>query len=203
MFLPCLVGVLWPALRGQGFRNTFRALGFHRGRGIFREIGCGLAGYIAILPLVAVGFVLVILLSVIRQGVQNLFAHWRQDATPAPEIPMSHPVLDWIAEGNILTILEVYFLAAVFAPLFEELLFRGAFFRGLRARNRLIASGLLTGFVFAVIHPQGIIAVPALMSLGFGFALLREWRDSVIAPMTGHALHNATLVTLMCIAFSA
>ncbi len=202
LLLPCLIGVLWPVIRGRGMRDCLRGLGFHRGQGVFREIGCGLVGYISILPIVALGFLLVLVLSGLRQGAHWIIGQFREDATASPEVPMSHPAVDWIAEGNILTILQVYLLAAVFAPFFEELLFRGAFFRGLRARHRVLAAGLLTGFVFAVIHPQGLLAVPMLMALGFGFGLVREWRDSLIAPMTGHALHNGVLVTLMWIAFS-
>ncbi|HUF62994.1 MAG TPA: CPBP family intramembrane glutamic endopeptidase [Verrucomicrobiales bacterium] len=203
MLLPCLLGVFWPVIRGRGLRDSLRGLGFHRGQGVFREIGCGLVGYLSVLPLVVLGLLLVLLLSSLRQGALWIIGQFREDAPTPTEVTMSHPVIEWIADGNILTVLQVYFLAAVFAPLFEELLFRGALFRGLRSRHRVLAAGLLTGFVFAVIHPQGLLAVPMLMALGFGFGLLREWRDSLIAPMTGHALHNAALVTLMWIAFSS
>ena len=53
------------------------------------------------------------------------------------------------------------------------------------------------GFIFAVIHPQGLLAVPALTAMGFGFALLREWRDSLIAPMVAHALNNGMIVAMI------
>jgi membrane protease YdiL (CAAX protease family) len=95
----------------------------------------------------------------------------------------------------------VLFLAAAFAPFFEEALFRGALQRGVRRRYGPVVSGLIVAFIFAVIHPQGFLLVPALGALGFGFAMLREWRGSLIAPMVAHAVHNGTLVTFMWMAF--
>jgi membrane protease YdiL (CAAX protease family) len=38
------------------------------------------------------------------------------------------------------------------------------------------------------------------MALGFGFALLREWRGSLIAPMTAHALNNGIVMTFLIVA---
>jgi len=40
-----------------------------------------------------------------------------------------------------------------------------------------------------------------LMLLGFGFGLLREWRGSLIAPITAHAMHNGALVLVMSALF--
>jgi len=45
--------------------------------------------------------------------------------------------------------------------------------------------------------------VPALMSLAFGFALVREWRDTVLPSMIMHSINNGVLITVMIIAFSA
>ena len=49
--------------------------------------------------------------------------------------------------------------------------------------------------VFASVHPQGWTGVPVLMAMAFNFAIVREWRGSLIAPMTMHFCTNAfTLV---------
>jgi membrane protease YdiL (CAAX protease family) len=50
--------------------------------------------------------------------------------------------------------------------------------------------------VFAVVHPQGLIAVPVLMGLALGFTLAREWRGSLVPGMVAHSLNNG-LVTLL------
>jgi membrane protease YdiL (CAAX protease family) len=38
--------------------------------------------------------------------------------------------------------------------------------------------------------------------LGFGFALMREWRGSLIAPIVAHFMHNATVFTILLLLFS-
>jgi membrane protease YdiL (CAAX protease family) len=42
-----------------------------------------------------------------------------------------------------------------------------------------------------------------LIALGFNFSMMREWRGSLIAPMTAHLLHNGTLLTLVILLFKA
>jgi membrane protease YdiL (CAAX protease family) len=34
-----------------------------------------------------------------------------------------------------------------------------------------------------------------VIGLGFGFALVREWRGSLIPSMTAHCIHNAVTIT--------
>jgi membrane protease YdiL (CAAX protease family) len=58
------------------------------------------------------------------------------------------------------------------------------------------------GLVFAVIHPQGIALVPPLMTLGAVFAMIREWRGSLIGPVAAHAIHNGFLMTMLAVLLS-
>ena len=90
--------------------------------------------------------------------------------------------------------------ASVWAPLTEESMFRGALFHHMRGKLGALLSALGVGFIFAIIHPQGILLVPPLMALGLVFSLIREWRGSLIGPMFAHALHNAVLVTVLIVA---
>jgi membrane protease YdiL (CAAX protease family) len=48
--------------------------------------------------------------------------------------------------------------------------------------------------IFAAIHPQGWVAIPALMSLSCGFTLVREWRGTLLPGMVAHGLHNGLLL---------
>ncbi len=187
-----LLAAFWPRLRGAP-RPAWRfALGWHAGAGVVREIGAGVIGYIAALPIFALG----VLLTVILSAAASFFAG--PSGEPAP--PPTHPILDDIIHGGLWHVAGIYLLAAVWAPLVEETLFRGSLFHHFRGRLGPISAALLVGFIFAVIHPQGFIAVPALMSLGFSFALLREWRGSLIAPIVAHALHNGALITALTLA---
>ena len=187
-----VMGVLWPMLRGVPTATAMRDVGFYRGEGWLKEASAGVVGYVSMLPIVAFGFCMTIALITVVQAI-----------TPEPDSPemISHPVAVWMAHGNIAVRLGVLFLAAGFAPFFEEAMFRGALFRSVRRKLGPIFSALIVAFIFAIIHPQGILLVPALGALGFGFALLREWRGSLIAPMVAHAVHNGILVTFMWITF--
>jgi membrane protease YdiL (CAAX protease family) len=97
-------------------------------------------------------------------------------------------------------------LAAVVAPLVEETMFRGVLYRHLREAScrwgtawSIVFSGTVASFIFAVLHPQGLLAVPVLMALAYGFTIAREWRGTLVPCMVGHGLSNG-LVTLLVLA---
>jgi membrane protease YdiL (CAAX protease family) len=86
--------------------------------------------------------------------------------------------------------LGIFVLATVWAPVTEELMFRGMLLGHLRERWGWWISAPVVGLVFALIHPQGWAAVPVLTSLAVVFAGIREWRGSVIGCITAHGVHN-------------
>ncbi|MFC5453599.1 CPBP family intramembrane glutamic endopeptidase [Prosthecobacter fluviatilis] len=171
------VGMMWPLWRGMQRSQWREALGLHRGHGLWREMGAGVLGWLASLPMLVLGMVA---------------ASWIMKLTG--EFP-THPIVDafagsgWMRLGAIL-------LAVVWAPVSEEIMFRGLLFPALSAWLRWLMGVVLSAFVFAVIHPQGWAGVPAIMMLAGSFSLLRLWRRSLIAPMTAHALNNG----VMCVA---
>lgn len=174
---------LWPFLRGQSFTEIRRAGALNAGKGFFREIFAGIVGYLAGLPLLAIGAVLAFILITLSH----------KDA--------SHPIQNVISPDP-----KVFFplllLAAVYAPLFEELFFRGFFYSYLRSRTGHLLSALISSLLFAAIHPQGWPAIPALAALAFTFATMREYRNSLLPSITAHALNNATVLTLLTLALS-
>ena len=194
---------LYPLLRGAVWSKHRYALGLHagaplKGRShgqdravrVFREIGAGALGYLAALPIFMVGVGLTLLTAIIM----GIFAKAGGESAP----PNAHPIIREIGSGGIGGAVMLLLLASVWAPIVEELMFRGCFYHHLRGRWRPIIAGLVVAFVFAVIHPPGIVAVPALMSLAVVFALIREWRGSIIGCMAAHAMHNgAVMLTLM------
>src|SRR5262249_39913843 len=116
----------------------------------------------------------------------------------------THPVTDALLRGGWPGLIGTLFAAAVAAPIVEETMFRGVLYRHLReATGRwgrvwaVLVSGLVGSFVFAATHPQGWLAVPPLMALALAFALAREWRGSLPAPMVAHGLHNLVLLVLL------
>ena len=170
--------VAWPIWRGMNWRETLRGYGWHRGGGIFKEIGCGIMGYVTGLPVIAVAFLVTIGLSSLA-GVHP-----------------THPVTEYFSlEGWPLAI--IYFIACIWAPVMEETVFRGALYNHLRSRRvNWAISASLVGLIFAVIHPQGWTTIPVLGTIGAVLAGIREWRGSLIGPIAAHALSNATVTTI-------
>ena len=52
---------------------------------------------------------------------------------------------------------------------------------------------------FAAIHPQGWVAMPALMGLATGMTLVREWRGTLVPSMVIHGLSNALVMSMLWI----
>lgn len=175
LIIPIVIASAYPLLCGVRPSMLRTDWGLSTGRGLFTEIGLGLIGYIACLPIIGVGFLITLLLTTLT-------------GTDA-----SHPIATEVSKHPW----TIFFLASIFAPVTEELFFRGCFFSHCRRFLNPWASGLLVGLIFAAIHPQGWAAIPALGMIGFSLALLRHWRGSLVAPMTAHALNNTTVLLLV------
>ncbi len=184
-----LLSVFWGLLRGMYPATWSKAIGWHRGEGVFREIGCGIAGYLAALPIYIVG----ILITVIVLFVQEAMNAGNQ----SEPVEATNPVFEIVANGDVFLVVLFFTLATVWAPLVEESIFRGALFRHLRGSMHWVFAGLISAVLFAYMHNYGPLLVAPLIALGFMFAVLREWRGSLIAPMTAHFLHNFTLMLFM------
>ncbi|MFT3785130.1 MAG: type II CAAX endopeptidase family protein [Tepidisphaeraceae bacterium] len=184
LLAPLIVAVAcWPALaRREPWPLLRQGLGWHTGRGLLIEVPLGVVGYVAGLP--------VVLLGLIAMLVLNKFAA----ASP------SHPIVQDVLNGPWTHVAGLYALACVFAPIAEETMFRGALQHHLRRRWNWIASGGLTSLIFAAIHPQGWTAIPVLGAIGLVLSGIREWRGTIVASMTAHALSNAFVTTLLVLA---
>lgn len=184
--------LLWPMLRGTGWRELSRDLGWHAPRGVWREIGAGVFGYLAGLPLflisVGVTVVIVIIQDLIMQALSG---------EDAPAAPPANPIIDEIAGGGSITLMLLFLLATIWAPIVEESVMRGALYRHLRSRLHWLIVAPLTALVFGLMHGYAIFLLLPVITLGFNFALIREWRGSIIGCMAAHALHNGTVLALL------
>lgn len=173
-----VIGLWWPwrcGVRGSLYRLGW---GVHQGSGWAREVVAGVLGYLAGLPIIAIGVAITLVLVTLSGA----------DA--------SHPIND-MAQAPTVVITLIGIMAVVWAPLTEELFFRGALYSGARLRVGRWLGGLGTGVLFAAVHPQGWAAIPGLAAIGLVLALLREWRSSLIASITAHALNNGSLLVMM------
>jgi hypothetical protein len=83
-------------------------------------------------------------------------------------------------------------LLVVAAPLFEEFLFRGLIFQGLRRSTGPALAVLGSAAVFAIIHPP--IAILPVFGLGLAAAISFQRSRLLLAPMITHAVYNASII---------
>jgi membrane protease YdiL (CAAX protease family) len=196
--LGSLAALGWPVLRGIPWRQVRQDIGWHKGRRPWLEPFLGIGCYAMALPMLALGVFLMLGLTALRD---------RLGLGPdeyGPSDAPGHPIVFWVARAHWWVWLEVFFVASIVAPIVEETMFRGVLYRYLReATSRLrpalsvIFSALVVSFLFAVIHPQGFLAVPALMGLALAFTLMREWRDTLLPAAIAHGLNNGVATVLM------
>ena len=138
----------------------------------------GLRGYCMCLPVLAI-----ILLVLSKTGAG-------EDA--------KHPISEYMKGGMTPATFWVLFsAAAITAPIWEEIGFRGLLNSGLTKlfTNPLIAA-LISSFVFAAIHPQGPAMWAGLGFIGFMSCLLVMRTRSIIPSITMHAIHNGMLLII-------
>ncbi len=191
-----MLAVLWPLVRGMHPAKWRQALGLHAGEGVGREVVCGVLAYLAFIPVYVVGVVLTMVLLILWQALRTRLG------VPGEPAPPNNPIVEIVGQADVVTLILIFTLATVWAPITEELVFRGALFRHFRARVHWSVAALGSAVLFAYLHSYGPLMVAPLIVLGFAFAFMREWRGSIIAPMTAHFLHNFTMLVIMVTAFA-
>ncbi|MCA9296336.1 MAG: CPBP family intramembrane metalloprotease [Phycisphaerales bacterium] len=206
-FFGSLVVLAWPVMRGANFSDVRKDIGWTLGRTPALEPLFGPMFYVIGLPILGLGVACTFLLMVLQGaftfgagGAESLFA-----PTGGP----AHPVVLDMAAGDWSARIMLLLLAAVAAPIVEETMFRGVLYRHLRDGFRpmafvlnVMASTALSSFVFAIIHPQGWVAAPVLMSLATVFCLAREWRGTLIPSMLVHGISNGIVMTMLLVVLS-
>jgi membrane protease YdiL (CAAX protease family) len=202
--LAALAALAWPVWRGIPWPQVRADLGLTWGPRPMLEPAFGLGGYVLSIPIIVVGLLISGLLLYLAGGMGTPGGDIGPVKTP------SHPIIPFVAEGGWWQRLQVLLMASVIAPLTEEIFFRGVLYGHLRsATSRLgtaasaAASATISSFVFAALHPQGILLVPGLMGVAFGLCLLRELRGTLVPAMVAHGVHNGLLLSLWMLAMGS
>ena len=90
----------------------------------------------------------------------------------------------------------MFFLMAVLAPFGEELVFRGAFFRGFRKSGNIFGAVILSAVLFALMHMNFNQAAYAVL-LGIMMALAAEATGSTITSFIIHLFFNGQSACMM------
>ena len=189
-----LIVLAWPVFRGASWRQVRQDVGWRAGNKPILEPFYGLLCYLATFP------ILIILLLMLALLLQH---------GPRWLTPPSHPIVGEVVHGGWSAWLQTLFVASIGAPIVEETMFRGVLYRHLReatagaGRWQSVAiSAIVAAFIFAALHPQGLLGILPLMALACGFTAAREWRASLVPSMTVHALHNGMITLMLILAMS-
>jgi ABC-2 type transport system permease protein len=83
-------------------------------------------------------------------------------------------------------------LSIVAAPVFEEFIFRGQVFGGMRRSLSLASAMTASAALFMIVHPP--LSMAPVFVLGLCTAYAAERSKSLLAPMLTHALYNACML---------
>jgi CAAX protease family protein len=84
----------------------------------------------------------------------------------------------------------------VFAPLFEELVFRGLLFAILRRKFSFLPAALISAVIFGVAHGYGLVGLLSVCWSGLLWAWIYEKTGSLLPGILAHAINNL----LVCLA---
>lgn len=185
-----LVG-LWPLTEGYSLRKVADSIGM-QWRGFSQSLRNLLFAPYAYLSSLAPFLLMLVLYSL------TLTALGVDPSSGA------HPVVPLLAKSeNSNLILLVVLMAVVVAPVIEEIMFRGYFYTWMRMYLHPVLAIPLSSFVFAALHPQGVVGLVPLTCIGMILALIREWRNSLLTCMLTHAIFNAVTLSLVVSMFGA
>jgi len=87
-------------------------------------------------------------------------------------------------------------IACIIAPLYEELLFRGTIYRGLRGRFGRVVAIVASGTFFGVLHFNWAGSIP-LAAFGMILAIAYEYTGDLRVSIVAHALFNLNTIAVV------
>ncbi len=179
-YLVAVVVPLWFLVAVQKQEGEWSQVRWFQGR-FWRDVGASILGYSAYLPFLLGAIVITTLVA---------------SALPAEQ---TNPIGERVSEGASLGYwLWTFVQAAVLAPIVEEFLFRGVLFGVLWQRTgNLWLSAFVSGYLFAVIHPQFLGGIIALTIFGMIMAFTYAYTRSLLPCILMHAYNNGALTLLL------
>jgi len=177
-----LLAVLLPLMYLASLRGQADALGrieWFR-TGFWRQLGAAATGYAAYVPFLAALLTLTLLIA------------------PALPAEQTNPVGERATQArDALSWLWLFTQAVVLAPIIEEFVFRGVLFKVFWQRTgRVWLSAFVSGYLFAVIHPQFLGGILPITVLGAILAIVYAHTRSLLPCIVIHATNNG-LITLL------
>ncbi|SIR78003.1 hypothetical protein SAMN05878494_4707 [Bacillus cereus] len=101
-----------------------------------------------------------------------------------------------VIEPTISEIILYIVVLTVFAPIWEELLFRGIFFTKLSQRFSTRSSAVISAFIFTLGHPLTVGSVLYIFGMGVCLAYTYKKTNNLLVPIGIHVLNNAFYLLL-------
>lgn len=84
--------------------------------------------------------------------------------------------------------------AIIFAPIMEELVFRGVIFNRLKIRTGIVPAMIISSFIFAIGHDFG--GITSAFLFGICMCILYLKTDNILIPMSVHFINNVVATVL-------
>lgn len=134
---------------------------------------------------------------VVSAGLQGFFlAALTNLGLDSPSAGSSNDPLARIADLPTPFIVFGFVIVAVLTPLWEEVLFRGAFLSGFSRRYRPFVAVVLSAALFAACHLV-LLTFVYLFTLGISLALVQRFHQNLWAPVFLHAANNALVLSVV------
>jgi len=157
-------------------KNRIRDLGLSL-KNFFKNIYYGIAGYIAVIPVLFMALLLTVILV-------NIFKY-----KPAPQ-----PVMEvFLEEEKEAVLTYLTFFVAALGPVMEEIFFRGFLYNAIKKETGVKPALLISAVLFSFLHAHVVGFLPILV-LGVFLAYLYEKTGSLIPSITVHVIHNLLMV---------
>lgn len=91
--------------------------------------------------------------------------------------------------------------AIIFAPIMEELIFRGVLFNRLKIRIGIFPAMILSSIIFAIGHEFG--GITSAFIFGICMCMIYLKTDNILIPMSVHFINNLVATTLTLLGFDA
>ena len=88
------------------------------------------------------------------------------------------------------------FIICIIAPIFEEIVFRGFFYKAIKKFVPYVLSSIIVAFIFALIHST-ILSFTILFVVSLLFTWIYERTSSIIYPILAHSTFNLLMLTLI------
>ena len=104
-------------------------------------------------------------------------------------------VLD-LKEGTFNELYISFFIICIIVPIFEEIVFRGFFYKAIKRFVPYVLSSIIVALIFALIH-NNILSFTILFVVSLLFTWIYERTSSIIYPILAHSAFNLMMLTLI------